>query len=345
MLHGQDQLGPVHLARGRVLHQRPHHAPLLDPLQDLRPEPANRGRVDLTGRVRRRGRQRAGAGLRGPRGRLSRRGVRCRLRGAGRRRGGGAGPDRCHGRGLCRCWRCGRGGVWLRRRAGGFGCRGYRGCGRLGRWADRAVRGRRCRAGGADRRCLDRRRDRSRDAAGAEAAGAVRRGCGGGRGRAGEPDRLAGDVVPALHPLQPLEQRALAVVGAGQQHPGADQLQQQPRRGGAAHLDQAVVHDVGHPGQRAPPSRSAWPVIRSSWSAGASIRPLATASGTCSRIDQVAQAFQQVGGEPAGIVAGLDHPVDGGEDAGAVGRGERVAHLVEQRRVGDAEQRHGAWRR
>ena len=37
----------------------------------------------------------------------------------------------------------------------------------------------------------------------------------------------------------------------GQQHPGAQQLQHQPRRGGAAHLDQPGVQDLGEPGERA----------------------------------------------------------------------------------------------
>ncbi|PSK59938.1 hypothetical protein B0E53_06900 [Micromonospora sp. MH33] len=57
--------------------------------------------------------------------------------------------------------------------------------------------------------------------------------------------------------------------------------------------------------------------------------------------DQVAQPLQQVGGEPARVVPGLGDPVDGGVRGRAVPGGERVAHLVDQRGVGDAEQRGG----
>ena len=62
------------------------------------------------------------------------------------------------------------------------------------------------------------------------------------------------------------------------------------------------------------------------------------ASGHGGQDHQVAQPLQQVGDEPARVVAALDHPVDRREDRGAVARGEGVDHLVQQRRVGVAEQ-------
>jgi hypothetical protein len=54
--------------------------------------------------------------------------------------------------------------------------------------------------------------------------------------------------------------------------------------------------------------------------------------------DQVAQPLQQVTGEPARVVAGLDQPVDGGERGRAVAGRERVGHLVDQGHVGHPEQ-------
>ena len=54
--------------------------------------------------------------------------------------------------------------------------------------------------------------------------------------------------------------------------------------------------------------------------------------------DQVAQAFEQVAGEAAGIVAGLGDPIDRRVDGRAVTGGQRVADLVDQRDIGDAEQ-------
>ena len=54
--------------------------------------------------------------------------------------------------------------------------------------------------------------------------------------------------------------------------------------------------------------------------------------------DQVAQPLQQVGGEPARVVPGLDHPVDRLVHRRRVAGRQRVDHLVQQRAVGDAEQ-------
>ena len=80
------------------------------------------------------------------------------------------------------------------------------------------------------------------------------------------------------------------------------------------------------------PIREACAVIRSSWSAGASMMPLAGGVRHLLQDDQVAQPLQQVGGEPARVMAGLGHPVDGGERGRAVAGRERVGHLVDQRR-------------
>ena len=102
----------------------------------------------------------------------------------------------------------------------------------------------------------------------------------------------AGTVLPLGYgrvgklPLQPLEPgRHLAscarfrrlIVGrrSRQQHPRADQLEQQPRRGGAAHLGQPVADQSRRPRlSSAGPKRAACARIRSSWSSEASIRPV-----------------------------------------------------------------------
>jgi hypothetical protein len=56
--------------------------------------------------------------------------------------------------------------------------------------------------------------------------------------------------------------------------------------------------------------------------------------------DQVAEAFEQVRGEAAGVVAGFGDPVDRLVGGRTVPGGEGVAHLVEQSGVGDTEQGH-----
>ena len=80
------------------------------------------------------------------------------------------------------------------------------------------------------------------------------------------------------------------------------------------------------------PNRAACATSRSPWSSGTSISPVAGASGTRRDDHQVAQPAQQVLGEPPRVLPGLDHLVDHAEDRGAVAGGERVDHLVEQRR-------------
>ena len=128
------------------------------------------------------------------------------------------------------------------------------------------------------------------------------------------------------------------MVGAGQQHPGAEQLEQQPRCGGAAHLGQPGGEDVGGPAE-----------VGGAEPGGLGDQPLALVLGDVDEAargragdggddDEVAQPAQQVLGEPARVLAGLDHLVDDAEDGGAVTCGERVDHLVEQRVGRVAEQ-------
>ena len=134
----------------------------------------------------------------------------------------------------------------------------------------------------------------------------------------------------------------LGRVGPGQQHPGADQLEQQPGRGRAAHLGEAGRDQVGGAAQlgRTEPG-------------GLGDQPLGLVLGDVDQAGggrvgdggddhQVAQPPQQVLGEAAGVLAGLDDPVDHPEDGRAVAGRERVDDVVEQR--GRACSRGGRWR-
>ena len=79
----------------------------------------------------------------------------------------------------------------------------------------------------------------------------------------------------ALQPFQPGCQRQLVPrVDSGQQNPRADQLQLQPRRRRPPHLGEALVEDVGGARQLGGTETAACACIRSTASAGASIRPL-----------------------------------------------------------------------
>ena len=145
-----------------------------------------------------------------------------------------------------------------------------------------------------------------------------------------------------LQPLQPGEDRPLVGRRAGQQHLGAHELEQQPGRGGAAHLVEAGRDDVGRPGQRGQPvppglaGQGLDPVRRRVDQAGRD------RVGHRGEDDQVAEPVEHVGGEPARLVAALDDPVHRAEHRSPVAGRERVHDLVEQARVGVAEQRDRA---
>ena len=79
---------------------------------------------------------------------------------------------------------------------------------------------------------------------------AVRAGCSPASARVTGGSGAGGDGVAPLQPFQPLQQARLGHGGRGQQHPRAQQLQQQPGCGGPAHLDQPGVHDLAVAGQR-----------------------------------------------------------------------------------------------
>jgi hypothetical protein len=59
--------------------------------------------------------------------------------------------------------------------------------------------------------------------------------------------------------------------------------------------------------------------------------------------NQIAEAFQQIGGEPPRVVAGVYHRLDGPEQRGGVPGGQRVYRDVDQRDVRRTQQRQGSW--
>ena len=134
---------------------------------------------------------------------------------------------------------------------------------------------------------------------------------------------------PLLEPVEPGHHALGRVVGAGQQHPRADQLEQQP--GAVAPLSSVSPRrrgrrpGTGRPARSGPPGRRAAPP-----------GPRGRRSGPRGRvghrrmISRSRSRSQQVLGEPARVLAGLDHLVDDPEDAATVARRERVDDLVEQ---------------
>ena len=111
-----------------------------------------------------------------------------------------------------------------------------------------------------------------------------------------------------------------------------DQLEEQARRRRAAHLDQAVVHDVGAAGQGRRAEPGGLRGHRLELVGRAVDQALGDRVGHLLQDDQVAEPLEQVGGEPPRVVPGLGDPVDRGERRRAVPGRQRVAHVVEQRR-------------
>ena len=110
-------------------------------------------------------------------------------------------------------------------------------------------------------------------------------------------------------------------------------------RGRPAHLGERGVHELGVAGQR-----------RRAEALRLVDHPLHLVGGDVDETalpgvgdgldeDEVAQALQQVGGEAPRVVPRLDEPVDRPEHGGPVTGAERVDDVVEDRDVGDPEQR------
>src|SRR5439155_10937238 len=107
-------------------------------------------------------------------------------------------------------------------------------------------------------------------------------------------------VEAAFHAFEALQEGAGGVVGAGQQHAGADELQDQARVGGAAHGGQALVGDVGQAGQGGRAEAQGLAGHPFELVGGYVQQALGGRVRDLVQDDQVAEAFEQVGGEAAG---------------------------------------------
>ncbi|MQY16928.1 hypothetical protein SRB5_71330 [Streptomyces sp. RB5] len=147
-------------------------------------------------------------------------------------------------------------------------------------------------------------------------------------------------------PLQAVEPRLygpLVPVRGGQQHPGADELELQPRRRGAAHLRQPLADQVRGPAELRRAERLRLRPHPLQHVVGDVDEPLGARVGHRGEDHEVPQPLEQVGDEPPRIVAPLDDPVHDLERGGPVTRREGVDDGVQQRRLGVPEQgrRHG----
>ncbi len=143
----------------------------------------------------------------------------------------------------------------------------------------------------------------------------------------------------ALEPLDPGEGAALGVVGRRHQHAREHELEVEARRGGARHLGERLVHEVGDAGELGLAERRGL-----GGHAGQLVFGHAAEHGR-GRLgrgrgddDEVAESLEQVFDETARVLTGLHDPVGRRERARGVVRTDRVDDLVEQRGVRVAEQ-------
>ncbi|MFK4690857.1 hypothetical protein RKD22_003792 [Streptomyces pristinaespiralis] len=148
---------------------------------------------------------------------------------------------------------------------------------------------------------------------------------------------------PPLQAVQPGPHRPLVVEGRRQQHPGADQLQLEPRRRGSPHLGQARVDEVRGPAELGGAEHGGLRLHPLDHVRRGVDQPLGARVRHGGEDHQVAQPLQQVRDEPARVVPAFDDAVHDLEGGGSVTRREGVHDGVEQRTVRVAEQgrRHG----
>jgi hypothetical protein len=115
----------------------------------------------------------------------------------------------------------------------------------------------------------------------------------------------------------------------------------QPGGGGARHLGEGVVHDIGGTGELGGPEvRGLRAVALDLLGRDAAQHGRGVVPGRADD-DEVAEAFEEVLHEAPRVLTGLHHPVDGGEGTGGVALAERQHDLVEEGPVGVAEQGDG----
>ncbi len=211
-----------------------------------------------------------------------------------------------------------------RRGSGGWGCRRR---GRGGRTRDRGGRRR-----GRGLRLRD--RPCGRDGLGRD--GCRRRGRGHGRGARG---RRSSRRSRRSHRSRRHRRRGAGVRG---EQPCAQQFQVQARGRGADHVGEGVVDQVR--GARGAREAEAACLVAHPGRLVLGHR----AQSACARLtggaqdQEVAEPLEQVLHEPAGLVTGGHDPLDHVEERGAVRGRDRVHRVVEERRVGEAQQRDRA---
>ena len=114
----------------------------------------------------------------------------------------------------------------------------------------------------------------------------------------------------------------------------------QPRRGSAGHLAQGLVGDVCPSRQFACADQSRLQAQGFELVFWHAAQDLLKAFGHRLGDDQIAEALQHIFNEAPRIQTGLDDAVDRAEQPGAIGFVQRQGDLVEQRRVGVAQQRN-----
>ena len=128
------------------------------------------------------------------------------------------------------------------------------------------------------------------------------------------------------------------VVRGGQQDAGAQQLQVQLRGGGPRHLVERLVGDVRGAGELCGAQLGGLVAQAVDLVRGHTVQDVGGRIRDGVDHHEVPEALEEVLHEAARVLPGLDHAVHGGEHRGGVPGGEGVNDVVQQSRVGVAEQ-------
>ncbi|CAM4116199.1 hypothetical protein KIPE111705_41255 [Kibdelosporangium persicum] len=155
--------------------------------------------------------------------------------------------------------------------------------------------------------------------------------------------RDRGTLLQLLKPLQHSGiKRRIALYRGGQEHSRAQQLHHQTRRRRPAHLDQSCVDDLGEPGQRGRADPVGLRAHPAEFVTGHVHQPARAGIRNGTEQNQITQPVEQVRGEPSRVVPRVDEPLDRAVHGRGVAGRQTVDHVVDQRDVGDAQQRDRA---
>ena len=145
-------------------------------------------------------------------------------------------------------------------------------------------------------------------------------------------------------PLELIEsspRAALIGVGCGEQQASGHELELEPRCGGSAQIAERLTHDIGGPSEFSRTEGSRLHHLARDLVFGGIDELDFDRVRHMLQHDEIAQALEEIGREPARLMAGLHDPIDHHKQCCAIVGRHRIDGFVEERAIGHAELRDG----